>query len=279
MILKNNTASTLPVQLLLPGNPNDIANQATTYHVNLVGQTFSAQAFIQWRTRGSSGAYTTSRLVLLQLNIDGLVDALNLLNIGSFWKTSNTMIDAASGENEFGFITIGAPLFIINATASFMASIFIQGITTGTIDWGDGSAPDTYTGTGTYTHVYGPAGTYDINLMLVDPTTLIKMDANTNLFILIGDLSSYTNLSVLLVQNNQLTAIDISTNSQLVGLDIRNNNLPTSAINASLIALDGFGLFAGNYLSNGQTPPAPPSGAGAVAKTSLQGKGWVVTTD
>lgn len=55
-------------------------------------------------------------------------------------------------------------------------------------------------------------------------------------------------------------------------------NFSTSDVNTFLIGLDGNGLSGGNCLFN-ETPAAPPSGAGATAKTNLIGKGWTVTTD
>lgn len=59
--------------------------------------------------------------------------------------------------------------------------------------------------------------------------------------------------------------------------------LTTARVNAILQQLDANGKTNGNlqlsqYLA-GFYPAAAPSGAGAAAKASLQGKGWVVTTD
>lgn len=51
-----------------------------------------------------------------------------------------------------------------------------------------------------------------------------------------------------------------------------------SQVNAFLTGLDANGISNGNCFIP-QTPDAVPTGAGATAKTSLQGKGWSVTTD
>jgi hypothetical protein len=68
-------------------------------------------------------------------------------------------------------------------------------------------------------------------------------------------------------------------------LNLPNNNLPVSVVNQILIDMDnasnGFTTYlAGSLIVlSGQTPPAPPSGAGATAKTNLIGKGFSVITD
>ena len=55
-------------------------------------------------------------------------------------------------------------------------------------------------------------------------------------------------------------------------------SLPVANINAILVALDANGLTGGSvYLQGGAN--AAPTGAGATAKTSLQGKGWTVFTN
>lgn len=53
----------------------------------------------------------------------------------------------------------------------------------------------------------------------------------------------------------------------------------TGGVNDILVKLDGWGRSNGSIDISGQTPSAPPSGAGATAVTNLIGKGWSVTTD
>ena len=68
-------------------------------------------------------------------------------------------------------------------------------------------------------------------------------------------------------------------------LNLPTNNLPVSVVNQILIDMDnasnGFTTYlAGSLIVlSGQTPPAPPSGAGATAKTNLISKGFSVITD
>lgn len=60
---------------------------------------------------------------------------------------------------------------------------------------------------------------------------------------------------------------------------VQGEALTTTEVNNYLIALDANGLNNGFCELNNQTPAAPPSGAGATAKTNLIGKGWTVNTD
>jgi hypothetical protein len=78
---------------------------------------------------------------------------------------------------------------------------------------------------------------------------------------------------------NQLTTLDISGNPLLTLLEIEGNNLTTAAVNSMLIALQGFGLLNGTVAFDGQAPPAPPSGSGITAATTLTARGWSVLVD
>ena len=64
-------------------------------------------------------------------------------------------------------------------------------------------------------------------------------------------------------------------------MDFASNHIPVTDVNAMLTRLDAVGKTTGSryFRTSGQTPSAPPSGAGATAKTSLQSKGWTVLID
>lgn len=79
--------------------------------------------------------------------------------------------------------------------------------------------------------------------------------------------------------NAGITAVNVATNPALMTVQMGFCSLTQDAVNAILIALDGFGTLNGTVTLNNQTPPAPPSGAGIAAAASLVGKGWAVTTD
>ena len=81
------------------------------------------------------------------------------------------------------------------------------------------------------------------------------------------------------VQDNLLTGWIVSTfNVQLKIVDVSGNAIPSASINNGLIGLDTAGAFSGTFDSSGGTNGAP-TGAGATAVTSLQGKAWTVTTN
>lgn len=93
------------------------------------------------------------------------------------------------------------------------------------------------------------------------------------------DISQNVLLDNLSIQNCSLTAADITNNALLLTCLLSVNKLTVGAVNAILIALDGFGLLNGTCATFGQVPAAAPTGAGATAKTNLIGNGWTVTTD
>lgn len=68
-----------------------------------------------------------------------------------------------------------------------------------------------------------------------------------------------------------------------INLILNQNELPVSVVNQILIDLDtittGYTGYSGTINLGGQTPSAPPSGAGATAKTSLTTKGFTLITD
>ena len=68
-----------------------------------------------------------------------------------------------------------------------------------------------------------------------------------------------------------------------ITLNLANNLLPVNNINSILIGLDnasaGKTIFSGTITLSGQTPSAPPSGAGITAKNNLIANGMTVITD
>lgn len=68
-----------------------------------------------------------------------------------------------------------------------------------------------------------------------------------------------------------------------INLILSANELPVAVVNQILVDLDtittGYTGYSGTINLSGQTPAAPPSGAGATAKTSLTSKGFTLITD
>jgi hypothetical protein len=122
---------------------------------------------------------------------------------------------------------------------------------------------------------------YNNSLTSINVTNNIKLVTLSASFNNISsiDLTHNTNLFLLSIPKNQLTTVDLSHNSALLKVSVENNNLPVAAINKALTDLDALGLHNGTFASFYQSPPAPPSGAGATALLNLQNKGWVNTTD
>lgn len=91
------------------------------------------------------------------------------------------------------------------------------------------------------------------------------------------DLSLLTKLAFLAVADQQLTSITFTSASTLLtDIAAQGNGMGASETNAILVAADSTGAINGSLsLTNNSVP----SGAGAAAKTSLQGKGWFVDTD
>ncbi len=94
------------------------------------------------------------------------------------------------------------------------------------------------------------------------------------------DVTQNANLVGLVVESNDInTAIDLSNNPLIGAVNAKQNNLSVAMINTILIDIDSFGTNNGLISLELQTPAAAPTGAGATAKTNLQGRGWTVTTD
>lgn len=94
----------------------------------------------------------------------------------------------------------------------------------------------------------------------------------------LSSLNSQT-LVTLLANGSLITTIDISGQQALTDVEFNQSALTVTAVNTILTTLDGYGLHNGTVDLSGQTPAAPPSGAGAASAANLSGKGWTVTTD
>jgi hypothetical protein len=175
---------------------------------------------------------------------------------------------------------------------------------TGTIQWGDGN---TYTFSKHWnesvfqTHTYAAAAIYTVNVNLnrAETTTSFTIDIAPDQVMSLSGLSVVP-ISYLVLQDDKLPALDISgnpllqqvflggntltnfsiaSNTALKLVQLQNNNLPTSSVNAILVSLDNAGLHNGSVNLSHQSPSAPPSGAGVTAVSSLIAKGWTVQTD
>jgi hypothetical protein len=118
-----------------------------------------------------------------------------------------------------GTITVTAQTFSMTPSQT---NVYFAATSTGMlhIDWGDGTS-NTYTGNGSRTHTYSPAGTYTI-VGTVGRVTMLDC-YNQSLTAL--DVSGCTALTTLNCYSNSLTALIVSTNTALTSLACTNNQL------------------------------------------------------
>jgi len=91
------------------------------------------------------------------------------------------------------------------------------------------------------------------------------------------DIQLLVNLAQLVATAGSITDVTISSaQTQLTQVALYNNGMSSAQVNAVLIALDSTGATGGSLSITGNSAP---TGGGATAKTSLQGKGWFVDTD
>ncbi len=307
--IKNNTTSRIDVAML--GNPSfpGFFNALRQFSWLITSETYATnQISIEVKKNGQS-SFVTYTGTLPSLDPAGVVAALNSLNVGTFYlddSGGNIYMLTRNDEFVYGNLTIGTSSppastfsFVINS-ASAVARIFaLIGIAplTGTVDWGDGTV-QSFNAIGN--HSYAIPGIYTVNIIVDVPANVTRINNDSDNITSVSGLNNMpalnylqiniNNLSALDVSgnpamatvvafSNSLTAFDISSNPNIITLNLFGSQLPVSDINNILINLDSFGLLNGFVRLDGQTPAAPPSGAGAVAKTSLQGKGWTVITD
>lgn len=131
-------------------------------------------------------------------------------------------------------------------------------------------------------------GLSDNQLTVFDPVTplpdsLIILDLGSN------QLTNFNpslhllpeGLEQLDLRNNQLTSlIPMNFLPDVDTLHLDFNQLNASAVDDVLVYLDSTKSYGGGgFIDLRMSPPAPPSGAGLAAKSSLQSKGYTVVTD
>lgn len=112
-----------------------------------------------------------------------------------------------------------------------------------------------------FVHTYAAPGTYDFYINVLDAAQASYVSATDT-----GITDPYV---------SRVTGI----NGFFFELSLRNQLLPTADVNFALQHLDGTGITGGTVTLDGQTPAAPPTGAGITAAANLVTKGWTVVTD
>lgn len=109
--VKNNTSGTIEVSLM--GNPADLtdnANATTEYRYDITALSFTSEnnVAIEWKRSGAS-IFQTLVAPLQQLSVDGVIQALNTLGIGSFFTFTsggNTYISNYDDTYVFGQLSV-----------------------------------------------------------------------------------------------------------------------------------------------------------------------------
>jgi uncharacterized delta-60 repeat protein len=108
--ITNNTNGLVPVSLFgNDSNISDNANVTTRYYWDVTAYTYDGSSNISLEVT-SGGTTTTINTVYYGQNLQGVINALNLLGYGSFFLTTSggsTFINIYPNENTFGNLTIG----------------------------------------------------------------------------------------------------------------------------------------------------------------------------
>lgn len=109
--IQNNTNGIIPMSILSnPSNLSDISNQTTEYSWNVTSLSITTEnsVSIEYKLLGQQDfiSYTSP---LLSANLQGVLDSLNTLGIGSFFSTTsggNTFIKNYKNDYVFGELNI-----------------------------------------------------------------------------------------------------------------------------------------------------------------------------
>jgi hypothetical protein len=109
--IKNNTNGNIPMSIMSnPSNLTDISNQTTEYSWDVTSLSITTEntVIIQYRPNGLVD-FTSYSTPLLTPSLQGILDALNTLGIGSFFSTTsggNTYIKNYDNDYVFGQLDV-----------------------------------------------------------------------------------------------------------------------------------------------------------------------------
>lgn len=174
--IRNNTSFEQSVSLLgaIP-NPNSANNINNLYQFNLTGQSYVGIISVSITYAPTSTLfYTTATVPVTNQSIQGVVDALNTLNIGIFTLSGN-IISVASNIYIYQNITFGLPFVstwdttITSGTSTANNQVQLPLTNGGTynflVDWGDGTQNIiTSWNQPEILHTYATGGVYTITM-------------------------------------------------------------------------------------------------------------------
>jgi hypothetical protein len=124
--IQNNASYPVQINVLgNPYNPLDTSNATTQYRFNLTGFVFSGETdvSIEYKINGAA-SFSTFTQQLQSQNIEGIVNALNLLNIGYFQtytELGQTYISTYNDNFVFGQLNVFPSSSILNYQFSYIA--------------------------------------------------------------------------------------------------------------------------------------------------------------
>jgi len=210
-------------------------------------------------------------------------------------------------------VTMDATFSLIEITTTTASESFTfpaTGTVDVAVDWGDGSAVETFTST-PISHTFTTAGTYTVRIsgsiggLLIDGsgseaqfagqfvgagltwtgTSFVNAFRDSDITacdLSLADTSAVTSFSTAWRDCSSLTSFSSNAFDSCVATDFNGAffkcALDQTSVDNILVSLDTAGQSNGTLNLNGGSS-ASPSATGLAAKTSLEGKGWAVTTN
>lgn len=277
IVVKNNTTSLQPIQLWLPPNDFSGINATTHYKWNITGQSFSGLANVSI-IYVQNGITTPVTAPILQQSLEGVLNALNGLNVGRFWATTefgqtyiNTFNDFIIYENLI--ITGGMPLpdmqinIIVGAGATVFFNLSMISPFNSHWEWGDSTSTDYNAAFSIVSHTFTLAGSYTISVSFTNSASLQGFDSFSSSVQSINLLTSnFPGLQTFSINNSSMTsfnAANLTNSTTLATLNLSINQLTT--FNPSPLALG----IAALYLNDNAIATINPASFNSVGAIQL----------
>lgn len=262
--IKNNTTVVQAVQIGIPPNVFSGINATTQYRWNITSQNLNDLTTIEL-TYVLNGQTTTVSADITSDSVNGIIDALNSLNVGSFWSTTsggNTFIHTYNDFITYTNLVINNNgNILITATVTAPASALNFSLTLNSPnqmfwDWGDGTVQEFNSNNPSPSHMYSAAGVYTIIVTFTNPASLLTINCANQLTAVNIVENNLTGLQLFFLNSNNLTVFNttnLSNSTSLATLKLDNNDIisfdPTPLAN-SVTTL----WLHGNNLTSINTP-------------------------
>lgn len=272
--IKNNTTIVQPVQLGITPNVFSGINATTQYRWDVTSQSFSnlLNVLITYTYNGVS---TTLIAPIIDQSLNGVITALNSLNVGVFWArtiSGSTYIQTYNDFVVYENLVIN-PAFDIEMSTTVSAGntlFFNLSMTSPNHidwDWGDGTVDTFDVNNPNPSHTYTVGGTYSILVTFTSPASLLGFSAFsgfvTSISIANPNLTGLTTMSMANTSIISFNATNLSASSLLSTLNISVTQLASfdpSPLTMGLSAL---------YLNDNQLTTINPGSFNNVGAISL----------